>query len=290
MHTRHLEFFLAVIARGTFSGAAAELGVSQPALSQAIASLEGQVGTSLFVRSPHGARPTRAGREFEVPARAALAALRDAAGAARRADRIESGALEIACHSTLAIDPTATLAGRFHRRYGDVTVRIRDVPERDLTERALFDLGVDLAIIFGELADPSMTTVPLPPLELAAVLPAPADLTTTLEEVIAHGLVTTPVDSASRIFLSRHLESAAVDEAVAVEVEYTEAILPLVINGAGAAIVPARHAAAAASLPGLTVCELVPRAELDVAIAVPTGTPTAAAAAFIALATDGESR
>ncbi|MCW2924273.1 MAG: LysR family transcriptional regulator [Thermoleophilia bacterium] len=59
-----LRTFLAVYRAGTFTRAAAELHVTQPAVSVQIRSLEGQVGKPLFRRAPRGVVPTAAGREL----------------------------------------------------------------------------------------------------------------------------------------------------------------------------------------------------------------------------------
>ncbi|GAA2093644.1 LysR family transcriptional regulator [Actinomadura alba] len=56
-----LELLLAVVRLGSVGRAAAELGVSQPAASTRIRSMERQIGMALLDRSPSGSRPTEAG-------------------------------------------------------------------------------------------------------------------------------------------------------------------------------------------------------------------------------------
>ncbi|WP_242907223.1 LysR family transcriptional regulator [Actinomadura terrae] len=56
-----LELLLAVVRLGSVGRAAAELGVTQPAASARIRSMERQVGVALLERSPRGSRPTEAG-------------------------------------------------------------------------------------------------------------------------------------------------------------------------------------------------------------------------------------
>jgi DNA-binding transcriptional LysR family regulator len=67
---RHFRYVLAVAEEGTFTGAAARLGMTQPALSRAIRALEGVVGAALFERGHHGATLTEAGKTFRDGARA----------------------------------------------------------------------------------------------------------------------------------------------------------------------------------------------------------------------------
>lgn len=60
----HLRTFLAVYRAGTFTRAATELHLTQPAVSQHIRALESQVGKPLFRRAARGVTPTAAGREL----------------------------------------------------------------------------------------------------------------------------------------------------------------------------------------------------------------------------------
>ncbi len=72
----HLRYFLCVVDEGSVAAAARVLRVSQPSLSQQISQLEGRLGMSLFERSAHGMRKTRAGSMLDDAARAWMSALR----------------------------------------------------------------------------------------------------------------------------------------------------------------------------------------------------------------------
>ena len=61
---RHLEAFWMVAEKGSFSGAAKEMFISQPALTKQINLLEEQLGFALFLRSNKGAVLTQAGERF----------------------------------------------------------------------------------------------------------------------------------------------------------------------------------------------------------------------------------
>ncbi|MFI0448236.1 LysR family transcriptional regulator [Actinomadura sp. 6N118] len=56
-----LELLLAVVRLGSLGRAADELGITQPAASGRIKSMERQLGVALLERSPRGSRPTKAG-------------------------------------------------------------------------------------------------------------------------------------------------------------------------------------------------------------------------------------
>jgi len=76
--------FLAVLREETLSGAARQLGLTQPTLGRHVEALEHALGAALFIRSRHGLAPTAAALELrpyaEALETAAAAALRAASG------------------------------------------------------------------------------------------------------------------------------------------------------------------------------------------------------------------
>src|SRR5215471_9979716 len=74
MDTRQLAAFCAVVDRRSFSQAAEQLGVTQPAVSLQIRSLEKRLGTQLLDRSGRRVEPTEAGRRLYRSAQRLLAA------------------------------------------------------------------------------------------------------------------------------------------------------------------------------------------------------------------------
>src|SRR5919106_5829575 len=73
MDTRQLAAFCAVVERKSFSQAAARLGVTQPAVSLQIRSLEQRLGRQLLDRSGRRVEPTEAGRRLYRSAQRMLA-------------------------------------------------------------------------------------------------------------------------------------------------------------------------------------------------------------------------
>ncbi len=88
LEVRQLEAFAATARTGTFTAAARELGVGQPAVSQAVRRLEDRLGVVLFDRTGRSVTPTGAAAALLPQAQAAL----DAHGAVQRtADRLSQG-------------------------------------------------------------------------------------------------------------------------------------------------------------------------------------------------------
>lgn len=84
----HLRTFLAVYRAGTFTRAAQELHLTQPAVSVHIRALETQLGKPLFRRAARGVTPTAAGRELAQAVAAHLDALENAVDATPGADGV----------------------------------------------------------------------------------------------------------------------------------------------------------------------------------------------------------
>ena len=84
LNLRHLRALSAIVARGSMSAAAEVVSLSQPALTQGLAKLEGQLGAALFDRRADGMLPTEAGWALASRAEAAFAHL---AGAVRGGGR-----------------------------------------------------------------------------------------------------------------------------------------------------------------------------------------------------------
>ena len=80
-----METFVRVVETGSFSGAARQLRVGQPAVSKSVAQLEGYLGVKLLTRSTRGLTPTEAGLGYLERARRALDEASEAELAARGA-------------------------------------------------------------------------------------------------------------------------------------------------------------------------------------------------------------
>jgi DNA-binding transcriptional LysR family regulator len=119
-----LHVFLEVAEAGSFSAAAARLHLTQPGVSQQIRSLEGHLGTPLFVRRGHGVELTASGYDLLEPARRMinLSELTERTLTSRRGQ--VSGRIRLGCALTSASFIAAPWLLEFRRECPDVTIQM----------------------------------------------------------------------------------------------------------------------------------------------------------------------
>ena len=114
--------FEAAARLGSFTRAAAELGMTQAAVSYQIKVLEERVGAPLFLRTPRHVVLTDAGRRLSPAVSAAFDALRAAFDAFR--DEADGGVLTVSCIHTLAANWLAPRLGSFGAAHPGLSVQL----------------------------------------------------------------------------------------------------------------------------------------------------------------------
>ena len=136
MDTRQLAAFCAVVERKSFSQAADRLGVTQPAVSLQIRSLEQRLGTQLLDRSGRRVEPTEAGLRLYASAQKLLAQeeqlLRDVAGAD---GSTVGGTLELGASTGPGGTVVPLLLCEFGERHPDVRVRLTVSDTQSVVDR-----------------------------------------------------------------------------------------------------------------------------------------------------------
>ena len=143
--------FVRVVETGSFSAAARQIGVGQPAISKTIAQLEDRLQVRLLIRSTHGLTPTDAGLRFFERARNAIQEADEAELDAKGAGAGLSGRLRICAATTFARIVILPQLQRFMDRHPDLDVDV-------ILDDRVIDLvseGIDVALRMGELADTS---------------------------------------------------------------------------------------------------------------------------------------
>jgi DNA-binding transcriptional LysR family regulator len=294
MQLPQLQYVVAVVDHGSFTAAAEAVGVSQPSLSQGVRALEAELAAELFHRAGRRVRLSAAGEAFVGPARRALRDAATARAAVAEVVGLAAGRLDVVCLPSFAADPVAVLVGLFRRAHPAVTVRIAE-PE---DPAALVDMvrGGESELGFADLPlDDDLVTVPLEAHDYVAIVPPPADIASpgdaplSLRALAAEPLITTPPGTATRRLVDEALAGVGVTPMIAVETDHREAIAPLVVAGAGLALLPRRLGESARAL-GAVVREITPRITREVGIIHRTGPLSPAARAFLALAAPGAPR
>ncbi len=146
MDTRQLAAFCAVVERRSFSRAAEQLGVTQPAVSLQIRSLEKRLGRQLLDRSGRRVEPTEAGQRLYRSAQRLLAQEEQLlAELGEEAEGDLSGRLEIGASTGPGGTVLPVVLGEFQRRHPAVTVALSVSDTQHVIEqvaRRELELGV----------------------------------------------------------------------------------------------------------------------------------------------------
>lgn len=288
MDDRRLRYFLAVVDEGGITRAATRLRVAQPSLSQALRAFESELGVHLFDRVGRGVQLSAAGEALVGPARQILRTIDDARNAISGVVELRTGTIEIAALATLAVDPMATLIGRFRERHPGVQVRVLEPDSADGVRALVRDGACELGAAHLPLPGQQLTAHPLGEQELLFVLPPDATESKRplgARELAQTPLVVSPAGTSTRILLEQALAAVSVTPQIAVETAAREAIVPLVLAGAGAALLPA-PLAHEAQRRGATLRNAQPQITRAVGLIHRQGPLSAAAHAFLGLATN----
>jgi DNA-binding transcriptional LysR family regulator len=288
MDERRLRYFLAVVDEGTVTRAAQRLRVAQPSLSQSLRAFESELGVQLFHRVGRGLRLSTAGEALIGPARQIQRAIDEARRAITGVLELQTGTLEIAALATLAVDPMASLIGRFRARNPGVEVRVLEPESADQVGALVSEGACELGAAHLPLLRDQLVGRPLGRQELQFVLPpnTPADQRPLgARELARTPLVVSPPGTSTRMLLEHALAAVGVTPRIAVQTAAREAIVPLVLAGAGTALLPAPLAAEARRR-GATVRSARPPITRTVGLVHRQGPLSPAANAFLALATE----
>ncbi|RKE18247.1 LysR family transcriptional regulator [Streptomyces sp. TLI_171] len=241
---RQLEYLVTVVDSGSFTRAAEQLHVTQPALSHQIRALETSLGGALLERLPRTVRPTPLGRAVLPHARAALADAERLHAAARRTVGLEDGDLEVATVYSIALGILPPVLRAWRRQHPNVRIRLREYPHADQLRAATAAGQADLAV--GPVpADWAGPVRELGVEEFAVVLPADDPLaaspdgTVELAALADHDWVHYAPGNGLADLLDQACARSGFRPRAAVRTEQTSAAPALAAAGLGPALVPA---------------------------------------------------
>jgi DNA-binding transcriptional LysR family regulator len=213
MELRHLRYFIAVCDTLHFGRAAEQMHIAQPALSQQIINLEGELGIELFVRTKRHVELTAAGQMFSKRARFILNNVKFAIQEVRANGFGENLQLRIGVLSSIQLSQLVPLIGKFRAKHPEVHLSIMQMPTHlqlgELTSGAL-DVGfmdaTSATLLSGATATP-ISSMDVLREELVAAVPVTHPLANRseikLEELSSSAFLftarTSPCSLASRI-------------------------------------------------------------------------------------------
>jgi DNA-binding transcriptional LysR family regulator len=143
-----LRYFASAATHSSMTNAAAELRVAQSAVSAAVAQLERQVGTQLFIRQrARGLVLTAAGEELLSDARAVLAHVDEVLDAARGRGEEVRGTIRMACFITLAPFVLPELLADLAEHHPGIEVEVRET-EAEALSAALRSGAAEIALSY----------------------------------------------------------------------------------------------------------------------------------------------
>jgi len=155
MTLRQVRYFVAVAEAGSVTAAAAAIGISQSAVTEALKQLEEQTGASLFERHARGLALTHQGHQFLHHAHNILAAVADGQRALSTGAPSLAGRVALGVTSLVAGYFLADLLARFRRVFPNVEVEVHE-DLRDYVEHLLvngeLDIGLFLVSNIGDRA------------------------------------------------------------------------------------------------------------------------------------------
>lgn len=154
LDVRRLRVLKEVAERGSFSAAAESLSYTQSAISQQIAALEREAGTTLVDRRPRGIRLTEAGRSLVEASEAILERLSAAEAELEAIADLRGGRLRLATFSTAGASIVPLAVKAFAQRHPDVRLTLAELEPEDSLPK-IRSGEVDIAMTFEYSSLPS---------------------------------------------------------------------------------------------------------------------------------------
>ncbi|MFI6423556.1 LysR family transcriptional regulator [Promicromonospora sp. NPDC050880] len=251
-----LRAFAVAADTGSFTAAAQELKISQPAASELVRRVEAAYRLPLFVRAGRRLRLTPAGDELLVWARHILAAVDGADQALRELRGLERGRASFGVLKNASYYLLSDLAERFHREHPGVQVRLVGQNSAEVADAVRSgELEAGLAVLPVSLEGISATRLLDDEVVWVSADPARTARPVTMQDVARIPLVLYDAHYAwrdpTRSQLADRAADAGVDLDVVIEVETVEAALELVARGVGDTMVSRAVASSDTMPPGL---------------------------------------
>ncbi len=265
LNATRLNVLREVVARGSFSAAADALSYSQSAVSQAIATLEGEVGTPLIERDRGGVRPTAAGAALVTHAEGILGRMEAAENELEAIAGGRAGRLRVASFPSAGASLVPLAIAAFRASHPGVEVTLAEGEPDEIAPR-LRAGEFDLALLYefegvGERLGAGIRRFELleDPMHLA--LPGEHRLArrkqVRLEDLREESWVQTSMPGPCARHVVRSCHAAGFEPKVAFESDDYQTVQGLVAAGVGVGLIP--QLALSAVRPDIRIRALHPR-------------------------------
>ena len=239
MNLRRLKYFVKIVDVGSVTLASEVLHIAQPALSQQIATLEGEFNQQLLVRTAKGVQPTEAGRTLYKHAQTILKQFEQARLEVRNASQALAGKVSVGlAPGTAAAGLALPLLRAIRGRYPEVLLHLNENFGTTLAD-LIADGRMDMAVLYGIRPVPGLSFFPLLHEDLVLVGPPTGNTAdVTLREAAGTPLLMLRPHNVIRKLVDEAFLRAQVAPEVAAELESISTIVDAVVSGLGAAILP----------------------------------------------------
>lgn len=236
-----LQAFVAVAERASFRQAAADLFLSQSALSRRIDKLEESLGVKLFERTTRRVQLTNVGQTFLVNVRTALDGLEDAVLGVADLAAHRTGSVTFACVPSAVWHFLPDVLKGFSERFPRIRVRVHDESAQDVLNLVLTG-EADFGINFTGAENPEIVFDPIYVESYVLAMRSDHPLAGRKEigwkETVDERYISVAKSSGNRTVIDAALAGVEKHPVILCEVNHVSGVLALVEAGLGVAAVP----------------------------------------------------
>lgn len=255
MDFEQLRTFQLVSRLKSFSRAAGQLGVTQPAISAQIRSLETEVGARLFDREGGKVSMTAAGRLFEPFSEHCLQCQSHIYAGINELYRSPRGVLSVSTSEAASLYVLPQVFAQFKKLYSRVQLSIVRA-ERSRTMELIINREVDFGIVSLPVSDSRLLVYPIHIDEVMLVTAASHPLASMdsveLEQVMQYSLLMTRQGS-QRQKIDQFFQSKEAQPRIAMELESSELLKRLIAAGIGIGFLPETNVASDVAIGALKI-------------------------------------
>lgn len=279
MDLKQLEYFVRVAELGSFTRASIALDIAQPALSRQVRLLEVELRQSLLIRNGRGVGTTEAGKVLLEHARGVLHQVERTREEVERVRGAHAGRVAVGLPPTLSRVLTVPLTRAFRATMPEASLAVCEGLSTTLQD-SLIAGRLDVAVLYNAKPTPDLDTSPLAEEELFLIerkRGKSASGPISLREVAGKPLVIPSRPNSIRMLVEVELANIGFHPKIALEIDGVRAILDLVADDAGCAVLSMTAVTASGNASAFDVRPIVkPRLRSKLSLATSSKRPATA--------------